>query len=477
MSGFSDYDQFDGLGLAELVAKREVSADELLEEAISRTEKVNGEINAVVHKHYDEAKSAIASGLPEGPFTGVPFLLKDLHLLLTGTITTYGSAFFKDNQADHDSTLVSRYKKAGLVIFGKTNTPEFGAVPVTEPRLFGATRNPWDLTRTPGGSSGGASASVASGILPMANASDGGGSIRIPASCAGLVGLKPTRGRTPAGPDRGEGWAGQSISHAVTRTVRDSAALLDATTGSEPGDPYHAPHQNSSFLECVTQAPKKLRIAVASEKWGEGDYQPEVSDALQETVSLLQQLGHQVEEAAPDYDREAVGMAAGVIITANTALAVRLRSEQLGREVTDQDIEPLTQALIAAAKGFSAEDYSKAVLANQQAGRALGKFHEDYDIILSPTLSREPVPIGFIMDASEEEFGLKISQFMADTALFNQTGQPSISLPLCWSQNNLPLGMMFTAAFGNDGLLLNLAGQLEKAQPWWDKRPPVHASN
>lgn len=317
MAGFSEYDQFDGLGLAGLVAKREVSANELLEEAISRTESVNGEINAVVHKHYDEAKNAIAAGLPEGPFTGVPFLLKDLGLLLTGTITTYGSAFFKDNQADHDSTLVSRKKKAGLVIFGKTNTPEFGAVPVTEPRLFGATRNPWDLTRTPGGSSGGASASVASGILPMANASDGGGSIRIPASCAGLVGLKPTRGRTPAGPDRGEGWAGQSISHAVTRTVRDSAALLDATTGPESGDPYYAPHQNSSFLEYVKQVPKKLRIAVAREKWGEGDYQPEVGNALQETVNLLQQLGHQVEEAVPDYDREAVGMAAGVIITAN----------------------------------------------------------------------------------------------------------------------------------------------------------------
>ena len=477
MSGFTEYDQYDALGLAELVRTRQVSATELLDEAITRTDKVNDEINAVVYKHYEEARAAIENGLPQGPFTGVPFLLKDLHLLLTGTTTSYGSALFRDQVADHDSTLVARYKQAGLSIFGKTNSPELGLMPVTEPRLFGPTRNPWNPERTPGGSSGGASAAVASGILPMANASDGGGSIRIPASCTGLVGLKPTRGRTPMGPDRGEGWAGQSISHAVTRSVRDTAALLDATTGPESGDPYEPPHHEGTFLADVSRNPGSLRIAYSMSKWGRGEFQPEVISGIEETVRLLTDLGHRVEEAEPEFDREAVGRAVGVIIAANTALAVKLRAEQLGREVNDQDIEPGTRMFMNMAEQISSDVYARAVLANHQAGRALGRFHEQYDVILAPTLAREPVPIGFMTQPPEDgELG-PIDLFMGDTGLFNQTGQPAISLPLCWSENNLPVGMMFAAAFGNDGLLLSLAGQLEKARPWWDRRPPVHASN
>jgi len=476
MNGFKEYDQYDAMGLAELVKNNEVSAAELLEEAITRTDQVNGEINAVVYKHFEEARTAIDSGLPEGPFTGVPFLLKDLHLLLKGTTTSSGSSFFRDQVADHDSTLVERYKQAGLVIFGKTNSPELGLMPITEPRLFGPTRNPWNLERTPGGSSGGAAAAVASGILPMANASDGGGSIRIPASCTGLVGLKPTRGRTPMGPDRGEGWAGQSISHAVTRTVRDSAALLDATTGTEPGNPYEAPHHTGTFLAEVSREPGSLRIAYSKNKWGAGQFQPEVTDGLEEIVQLLTDLGHKVEEAEPDFDREATGRAGLVIITANTALAVKLRAEQLGREVTDQDIEPETRLFMTMAEQISADDYARAVLSNHQAGRALGQFHQQYDVILAPTLSREAVPIGFMREPVADGEINRIGQFMGDTALFNQTGQPAISLPLCWSKNNMPVGIMFAAAFGNDGLLLRLAGQLEKARPWWDKRAPLYAS-
>ena len=229
MGGFSDYEDYDGLGLAELVRSGEVEALELLEEAIDRTERVNPTINSVVHKHYDEARSAIVAGLPEGPFTGVPFLLKDLYMMMKGTLTTNGSAMYRGQLANFDSTLVQRYQQAGLVTFGKTNSPEWGLMPVTEPTLYGPSRNPWNPERTPGGSSGGAGAAVAAGILPLANASDGGGSIRIPASCCGLVGLKPTRGRTPFGPVKTEGWAGQSISHVVSRSVRDSAAMLDAT--------------------------------------------------------------------------------------------------------------------------------------------------------------------------------------------------------------------------------------------------------
>ncbi len=470
MTGFKEYDQYDALGLAELVKKGDVTSTELLEEAIARTEKVNDSVNAVVHKHYDEARAAIDAGLPDGPFTGVPFLLKDLHLLLEGTVTTYGSGFYRDHLADHDSTLVERYKQAGLVTFGKTNSPELGLMPVTEPRLFGPTRNPWDLSRTPGGSSGGASAAVASGIVPMANASDGGGSIRIPASCTGLVGLKPTRGRTPMGPDRGEGWAGQSISHVVSRSVRDSAAALDATTGEEPGNPYEAPHFAGSFLNEVGIAPGKLRIAICRKKLGNGEFSAEVTAAVDEIGELLQNLGHQVEEAEPGFDREAVGQAGFAIIAANTALAIKLRAEALGREVTDQDIEPSTQAIMAMAGSLSADDYARATLTNHQLGRVMGRFHQKYDLMLAPTLSTEPVPIGFMAENIDG-----IAQFMADTALFNQTGQPAISLPLCWSASQLPIGIMFVAAFGNDALLMRIAGQLEQARPWWEKRAPVHS--
>jgi|TARA_B100000959_G_scaffold134098_1_gene140522 amidase/6-aminohexanoate-cyclic-dimer hydrolase len=470
MTGFKEYDQYDALGLAELVKKGDVTSTELLEEAIARTEKVNDSVNAVVHKHYDEARAAIDAGLPDGPFTGVPFLLKDLHLLLEGTVTTYGSGFYRDHLADHDSTLVERYKQAGLVTFGKTNSPELGLMPVTEPRLFGPTRNPWDLSRTPGGSSGGASAAVASGIVPMANASDGGGSIRIPASCTGLVGLKPTRGRTPMGPDRGEGWAGQSISHVVSRSVRDSAAALDATTGEEPGNPYEAPHFAGSFLNEVGIAPGKLRIAICRKKLGNGEFSAEVTAAVDEIGELLQNLGHQVEEAEPEFDREAVGQAGFAIIAANTALAIKLRAEALGREVTDQDIEPSTQAIMAMAGSLSADDYARATLTNHQLGRVMGRFHQKYDLMLAPTLSTEPVPIGFMAENIDG-----IAQFMADTALFNQTGQPAISLPLCWSASQLPIGIMFVAAFGNDALLMRIAGQLEQARPWWEKRAPVHS--
>ena len=470
MTGFKEYDQYDALGLAELVKKGDVTSTELLEEAIARTEKVNDSVNAVVHKHYDEARAAIDAGLPDGPFTGVPFLLKDLHLLLEGTVTTYGSGFYRDHLADHDSTLVERYKQAGLVTFGKTNSPELGLMPVTEPRLFGPTRNPWDLSRTPGGSSGGASAAVASGIVPMANASDGGGSIRIPASCTGLVGLKPTRGRTPMGPDRGEGWAGQSISHVVSRSVRDSAAALDATTGEEPGNPYEAPHFAGSFLNEVGIAPGKLRIAICRKKLGNGEFSAEVTAAVDEIGELLQNLGHQVEEAEPEFDREAVGQAGFAIIAANTALAIKLRAEALGREVTNQDIEPSTQAIMAMAGSLSADDYARATLTNHQLGRVMGRFHQKYDLMLAPTLSTEPVPIGFMAENIDG-----IAQFMADTALFNQTGQPAISLPLCWSASQLPIGIMFVAAFGNDALLMRIAGQLEQARPWWEKRAPVHS--
>ena len=310
MSGFSEYDNYDGLGLAQLVRAGEISATDLLEEAIDRTERVNGQLNAVVYKLYEEARAAIAAGLPDGPFCGVPFLLKDLHLFMKGAVSSNGSAMWRGAVADHDSTLVQRYRMAGLVTFGKTNSPELGLNPVTEPREFGPSRNPWDTNRTPGGSSGGAGAAVAAGIVPLAHASDGGGSIRIPASCCGLVGLKPSRGRMPWGPDKAEGWAGQSTSHILSRSVRDSAAMLDATAGSEPGEAYSAPYYAGTFLHAVHATPGALRIAACHEKWGQGDYQDEVLAGLDHSVALLRDLGHMVVEARPVFDGAAAGDAA-----------------------------------------------------------------------------------------------------------------------------------------------------------------------
>ena len=471
MTGFAEYDNYDGLGLAELVREGDVSASELLEEAISRTERVNGELNAVVHKYYDLAREATKAGLPEGPFRGVPFLLKDLHLAMSGTITSNGSAMWRGAVADHDSTLVQRYRQAGLAIFGKTNSPELGLMPVTEPQAFGPSRNPWNTALTPGGSSGGAAAAVAAGVLPMAHASDGGGSIRIPASCCGLVGLKPSRGRVPFGPDKAEGWAGQSTSHIVSRSVRDTAAMLDATAGPEPGEAYAAPHYRADFLHAVQTVPGNLRIAVSREKWGQGNYQPEVLAGLDQTVALLESLGHQVEEARPDIDGPGMSSVLFTIVSVNTALAVRQRAAELGCQVDQLDMEDGTRATVELGNSINAADYAEAIQLNQRAGRLLGSFHQQYDLLLAPTLASLPVQIGHIGSASLEEYGDRLFAFMGDTGLYNQTGQPSISLPLHWSEANLPVGMMFTAAYGNDALLLQLAGQLEQSSPWRQRWP------
>jgi amidase len=477
MSGFSDYDNYDAMGMGQLVKDGQVSAGELLEEAIARTEAVNGELNAVVHKHYEEARATVNAGPPAGPFCGVPFLLKDLHMMMRGTCTTNGSGMFRDKVADHDSTLVQRYREAGLVIFGKTNSPELGLMPVTEPTLYGPSRNPWDTYRTPGGSSGGASAAVAAGVVPMAHASDGGGSIRIPAACGGLVGLKPSRGRIPVGPDKAEGWGGQSTSHVVSRSVRDTAALMDATAGSETGEAYAAPASAMGFLEAALQAPGALRIAFSREKWGRGEYQPAALAGLDATLALLQGLGHHIEEARPQFDGEATGQALFTIVSTNTLLAARQRAVELGCTLEQLDVEDGTRFTMEMGAAVSGADYAQAIQTNQRAGRILGQFHQQYDVLLAPTLASEPVPVGYIGEAGPAEYADRLFSFMGDTGLYNQTGQPSISLPLHWSDNGLPLGMMFTAAYGNDALLLQLAGQLERAQPWWDRRPPLHAGN
>ncbi len=461
MSGFSDYDKHDGLGLAVLVKRGDVTAADLLDEAIARTEALNPKINAVIMKHYDEARAQIGRGLPEGPFKGVPFLLKDLHLLLKDTVTTYGSALFEGNKADHNSTLTERYLKAGLVIFGKTNSPEFGLAGTTEPRLYGPTRNPWDLARSPGGSSGGAAAAVAAGILPFANASDGGGSIRIPASACGLFGMKPTRGRTPMGPDRGEGWAGMSIAHVVSRSVRDSAAMLDATAGAEPGDPYAAPAQTRPYLEEVSAKPGRLRIAFTTRR--------------PNGTKLCESLGHAVEEASPVFDQEELSKHQATIVGANVALTLRQRAAQLGRDVGMNDVEHITWLISQAALLRSSTDYADGTLFIHQLGRKMAGFHETYDIYLGPTLGLPPVELGKL-DMMGEDVGayLQLSgEYMPGTGIFNMTGQPSMSMPLHWNGDGLPIGTMFTGRFGDEATLYRLAAQLEEARPWADKRPKL----
>jgi len=478
MTGFKEYDDYDALGLAELVAKGDVSADELLDEAIERTERINPAINAIVMKHYDEARAAIKTGLPKGPFTGVPFLLKDLHVLLNGTITTYGSSLFEGYVADHDATLTERYKKAGLVIFGKTNSPEFGLTLTTEPRLFGPTKNPWNLEHSPGGSSGGASAAVAAGILPLANASDGGGSIRVPASCTGTFGMKPTRARTPMGPDRGEGWAGQSSVHAISRTVRDSAALLDASMGTAPGDPYEVASPARPYLEDAAHDPKPLRIAKWTKRSDGTDAHPEIVAAIEDAAKLCEDLGHNVEEATVEFDVDEQRRAQVILIAANIALVVDARLAALGREQRQGDVETATAALAELGRSISGPDYAGASLYIHQLSRKYGAFHETYDLYLTPTLALPPAPLGVIDMMSEDtaNYTKIVREYCPYTAIANQTGQPSMSVPLHWTESGLPIGTMFTAKFGDEATLFQLSGQLERARPWGQKRAPTWAA-
>src|SRR6478735_1761271 len=357
---FKEYGNYDGVGLAELVRKKQVSAGELLDEAIARTAKVNPQINALVVKHYDYARRQIDEGLPDGAFTGVPFLLKDLDIL-QGTRTTFGASIYKDNVADHTGTLAQRFLDAGLTIFGKTSSPEFGLMPTTESRLFGPTRNPWNLDHSSGGSSGGAGAAVAARILPVAHASDGGGSIRIPASASGVFGLKPTRARNPLGPDRGEGWAGFSCGHVVSISVRDSAAMMDAIHGPEPSSPYVAPPPERPFLAEVGRDPGKLRIAFTDKSpYGEA-IDSQIAAATREVAALLAGLGHEVEERAPVLAADPAAVMA-TIVSANTALNVRLAEQRFGRTMTHGDFEILTLASANNAQKASGTDYVAAQL-------------------------------------------------------------------------------------------------------------------
>ncbi len=494
-----DYEDFDGLGLAELVRRHEVHPLDLVDEAIQRVEALNPVLNAVIHPLYERARQAAQGDLPNGPFRGVPFLVKDLVSTLAGEPMTSGSRFLRGYVPPNDSELVRRYKAAGVVIVGKTNTPEFGIVPFTEPALFGPTRNPWDLERTPGGSSGGSAAAVAARIVPMAGGGDGGGSIRIPSSCCGLFGLKPTRGRNPIGPDIGEAWEGFTVEHVLTRSVRDSAAMLDAVAGPDVGAPYYAPPPERPFLEEVSRDPGRLHIAFTDQPLLGHYVRDDCVAALHATVALLEELGHEVEEAVPDVDGEAIAVAFLTMLAAHVRMDIEKAGRLSGRRLTRTGFEPTTWTLGLLGKAVSASAYVTAVQTMQRAARRVGQFFEGFDLLLTPTLAEPPVPIGALQPTAAElalmkaagalnaggllnalgiikPIAAKTFDFVPYTPLFNITGQPAMSVPLYWTHSDLPVGLQFVGRFADEATLFRLAAQLEQARPWHDRKPPLTTS-
>jgi amidase/6-aminohexanoate-cyclic-dimer hydrolase len=469
----AEYDRYDGIGLAELIAKKQISPLELLQAVRARVEMLNPKLNAFCQLFFEKAELQIKQGLPAGPFRGVPFALKDLGQHLAGTVTSSGSRVFKDYTPDFDSTLVARYKHAGLVIFGKTTTPEVGLTTTTESVLYGKTRNPWNLERTTGGSSGGAGAAVAGRIIPMAHGSDGGGSIRIPASCCGVFGLKPTRGRVPMGPTQFEGWNGLSAHHALTMTVRDSAALLDATCGAEVGSPYFSPPPPRPYLKEVGADPGKLRIALAFAAPTGTPVDAECRKAATEAAKLCESLGHRVEPHEPQVNFAAMREAFLNIIMVSLARTLDDAAGPLGRAVTEKDVEPVTWDMARMGRAVSSVAYSRAIATLHQVGLQMARFHENYDVILNPTLAKPPVNLG-VLSLSPENMQLfvkEVTEFSPFTALYNATGQPSASVPLHWTPDGLPVGVMFSTRFGDETTLLRLAAQLEKAKPWARRTP------
>jgi amidase len=477
-----DLATLDAVAQAELVRRGRASPLELVDAAIARIEKVNPQLNAVIIPLFEKARQQAATELPDGPFRGVPFLLKDLDALSAGDSYHGGTQFLRDLRwvADHDTYLVAKLRAAGFVIVGKTNTPELGLNVTTEPKSYGASRNPWNTAHSTGGSSGGSAAAVASGMVPAAHASDGGGSIRIPASECGLVGLKPSRGRVSLGPDYGELWHGLVISHAVTRSVRDSAAILDAIAGAMPGDPYIAPPPQRPFLAEVGAPAGQLRIGVMPRAPGGGQLHPDCAAAARDTARLLESLGHRVEESYPAAFDEIHENTAhfSTLLMSWVAATLDELGEQTGTTVGPGAVEGLTWTFATMGRGITAAQYIQTVDWLHAFTRRMASWWEDgFDVLLTPTLAGPPPRLGELVPpadnplaASEKAFAL-----IPFTAQFNITGQPAMSLPLYWNRDGLPIGVQLIAAYGREDMLFRLAAQLEQARPWRDRRPPVHA--
>jgi amidase len=475
MANPDEFARLDAVAQAELVRRKVVTPMELVEAAIMRIEHLNPMLNAVVTPMFDEARRAASGPPPDGPFRGVPFLLKDLLAAYAGVRMTAGSAFLRDFVPGHDSTLVARLKRAGLLIIGKTNTPEYGILPTTEPQLFGPSRNPWNTERITGGSSGGSAAAVASRMVPMAHANDGGGSIRIPASCCGLFGLKPTRARNPLGPDFGDMFSGLVAEHAVTRSVRDSAALLDATSGPDVGDPYCAPPPARPFRQEVGADPGRLRIAFTATAPTGVAVHPDCVSAVKDAAALCADLGHEVMEAAPAINGEMYVQSFMALWSAGCAWTIDGFAQVTGREPVAEQFEPGTWALYEMGKKVSASSYLLALQWLQMTSRDVARFFLDYDVWLTPTLGEPPLPIGAFDSPPENPLAgmRRATTFVPFTPICNATGQPAMSVPLYSNAEGLPVGAHFVGRFGDEATLFRLAAQLESARPWADRRPPV----
>lgn len=493
-----EYTQKDAVGLAEWVRSGEVSPLDLVEEAIRRIEAVNPQINAVIHTTYERARERATGDLPDGPFKGVPFLIKDMRAPFEGEPMWMGSRFLRGYVPDHDYEVVRRFKKAGLITLGKSNVPEFGLTFFTEPELFGTTNNPWGLKHTAGGSSGGAAAAVASRMLPAAHGSDGGGSVRVPAACCGLVGLLPSLGRTPVGPKRTDLWQGLIRESVLSRSVRDTAALLDAIQGPDPGARYYPPPPERPYLEEIGRDPGRLRIAFTASPFMGKKLDPEAERGLEKTVELLEDLGHDLVEAAPTIDRRSISKAYFTIVIAELKAEIENFEVLLDKQATSEDFELATWVGALLGSRLSAQDFLHAQRTLEGMTRNLGDFFENYDLLLTPAIAEPPVKSGSLqlkgfqalllsllarwnasalielfggVDAAVED----MFDFTPYTHIFNVSGQPAVSLPLYWTGDGLPLGMQFAGKYAQEGLLLRLAGQLEHARPWAARLPPVHA--
>ena len=493
---FSQYDQHDGVGLGTLVRNGEVSPRELVDEALRRVDGVNERLNAVIHRMDARARRDADAHGRVGPFAGVPLLVKDLVSPVEGEPFSSGARFLRDVVPDHDSHFITRLRTAGFVIIGKTSTPEFGILPVTEPELFGPTRNPWNPEHTPGGSSGASAAAVAAGIVPLATGGDGGGSIRIPAACCGLFGLKPSRGRNPTGPDHGELWQGCAGEHVLTRSVRDSAAVLDATSGPDAGAPYEAPPHEGTFSSALSAARPRLRIAFTRKALMPTDVHPDCVSAVEHAAKVCAELGHVVEEAHPDFDAPAFSNAFLMMMLGETAAEIREAEVLRGCRAKHADFEAGTWLLALLGERYTAGDFALAARVLRRTSRVFAPFFARYDVLLTPTLGKPPLRVGELLPKGFEMAMLKTLvrlragstlkalgalkkladdawSFAPFTAPFNASGQPAMNVPLHWNAQGLPIGTHFVGRYGAEATLLSLAAELEEAQPWAARRPSL----
>jgi amidase len=477
MTEMIDTTWLDATAQADLVRRGELTATDLVEAAICRIEAVNPQLDAVLRTRFDQARTEAAGVLPDGPFRGVPILLKDIGCMVAGEPTAFGLGPLRDLAWPVESYLAEQFRAAGFIHLGRTNVPELGTTVTTEARSFPPARNPWHTGHSTGGSSGGSAAAVASGMVPVAHGNDGGGSIRIPASECGLVGLKPTRGRVSQGPLIAEAWAGATIDGAVTRTVRDAAAVLDAISARLPGEPYYAPQWSGPLALQVGADPGRLRIGLLDRPGGEGflDH-PECRAAVAGAGRLLESLGHGVEHSAPGvmFDEEFIHHFT-LIIAADTETSMRAYESALGRPIQDDEIEPRNAVYRAIGRTLEVVTYLQSRAWLGTWARSMADWWTDYDLLLTPTVGAPPPELGWFTAGGAESEGQRVVSFIPYTAQFNMTGQPAVSLPLHWTSAGLPVGVQLVAAFGREDLLIRVAAQLEQAAPWADRRPPVHA--